>query len=102
MWMDVDLEVSARDLMVVADRLDPRGTIFSHECSAGIFRDGEIVSPPAPDNPIAPMLRRLDELGRPLTGQYVSGYTGAFWSREHGTPAVDTDVLFGLASIFDR
>ena len=84
--------------MVAADRLDPRGTLFSHECSAGIFRDGEIVSAPARDNPIAPMLARFDELGRPLTGLYVSGYTGAFWPREGGTPVLNTGVLFDLVS----
>jgi O-methyltransferase len=102
MWMDVDLEVSARDLMVVADRLDPRATVFSHECQAGIFQGGDIVSRPSPDNPVAPLLARFDELGRPLTGRYVSGYTGAFWPREGGIPVLDTDVLFELVSAYDR
>ena len=98
LWMDVDLEVSSRDLMGIADRVDPRGTLFSHECSADIFRNGEIRSVPAPDNPIAPMLSRFDELGRSLTGRYVSGYTGAFWPREGGTPVLDTAILFDLLS----
>lgn len=98
LWMDVDLEVSARDLMVVADLVDPRGTVFSHECTAGIFDEGRITSPPALDNPIAPMLARFEELGRPLTGHYVSGYTGAFWPREGGIPVVSTDALFELLS----
>lgn len=98
LWMDVDLEVSARDLMIVADRVDPRGTVFSHECSADVFRDGEIVSISAPDNPIPPMLARFQDLGRSLTGQYVSGYTGAFWSREAGIPVADTSALFDLAT----
>lgn len=96
LWMDVDLEVSARDLMVAADTLDPRATLFSHECSAGIFQDGNIVSAPSPDNPIAPMLARHQVLGRPLTGRYIAGYTGAFWPRETGIPVVDTDVLWDL------
>jgi hypothetical protein len=98
LWMDVDLEVSSRDLMVVADRLDPRGTLFSHECPAAIFQNGQIVSPPSPGNPIAPVLTRFHDLGRPLTGRYVSGFTGAFWPREGGIPLVDTDVLFELVS----
>lgn len=102
LWMDVDLEVSSRDLMVTAERLDPRGTVFSHECPAAIFRNGEIVSPPSPDNPIAPLLRRFEELGRPLTGHYVAGYTGAFWPRENGIPVLSTDVLFDLVSDYDR
>ena len=98
LWMDVDLEISARDLMVVADLLDPRSTLFSHECSPGIFHSGEIASPASPDNPIAPMIARFEEMGRPLTGQSVSGYTGAFWPRDGGIPVIETDVLFDLVS----
>ena len=44
LWMDVDLEVSARDLMVVADRLSPEATLFSHECTPGIFQNASIVT----------------------------------------------------------
>lgn len=98
LWMDVDLEVSARDLMVVADCLDPRATVFSHECPARIFQDGEIVSPPSPDNPVAPVIDRFEEIGRPLTGHYVAGFTGAFWPRIGGIPVLNTEVLFDLAT----
>jgi hypothetical protein len=97
LWMDVDLELSARDLMTVADRLDPRASLFSHECTANIFRDGEIVTEPQADNPIPPMLARHEELGRPLTGRYVAGFTGAFWPREGAIPVIDNNVLMGLA-----
>ncbi|WP_404712292.1 TylF/MycF/NovP-related O-methyltransferase [Sphingomonas sp. MMS24-J13] len=97
LWMDVDLEVSARDLMVIADALDPRSSLFSHECNASIFEDGHIITSPSPDNPIPPMLARHEELGRPLTGRYVAGYTGAFWPRSTGIPVVDTEVLADLA-----
>ena len=98
LWMDVDLEVSALDLMVVADRLDPRASLFSHECTADIFRDGEIVTEPRRDNPVPPILARHAELGRQLTGCYVSGYTGAFWPKEAGIPVVDNDVLMKVAA----
>jgi O-methyltransferase len=97
LWMDVDLEVSARDLMVVADRLDPRAGLFSHECTADIFQEEGIVTQPRPDNPVTPMLDRHAELGRPLTGRYVSGYTGAFWPRNGGIPVIDNDVLMEIA-----
>jgi hypothetical protein len=100
LWMDVDLEVSARDLMVVADRLDPRATLFSHECTSGIFRDGEIVTTPGPDNPIPPMLGRFEALGRPLTGCFVQGNTGAFWPRDGGVPVLENSVLLELARVF--
>ncbi len=99
LWMDVDLAVSAHDLMVVADALDPRASLFSHECTPGIFQGDEIVSPPSPDNPISPMLMRHDQLGRPLTGRYIAGYTGGFWPRDCGTAIVDTDVLWSLLKV---
>lgn len=98
LWMDVDLERSARDLMTIADCVEPRGAVFSHECTADIFRGDEIISVPAPDNPVSPIVERFDELGRPLTGQYVAGYTGAFWARQGGIPVVDTAALFDLMS----
>lgn len=97
LWMDVDLESSARDLLVVAGRLDARGTVFSHECPAGNFSDGEIVCRPGPDNPIGPMVERFEAMGRPLRGQHVSGYIGAFWAKDGGIAMVDTEVLFELA-----
>lgn len=97
LWMDVDLEVSAKDLMVVADKLDPRASLFSHECTAGIFRGTKIETTASPDNPIPPMLARHEELGRPLTGRYIAGYTGAFWSIDGGIPVADTQVLSDLA-----
>jgi len=96
LWMDVDLESSAIDLMQLADRLDPRATIFSHECVAGVFQEGRIDSPTAPDNPVAPVLARFEELGRKLTGQHVSGFTGAFWPIDGGIPVIDAEVLIEL------
>jgi hypothetical protein len=101
LWMDVDLEVSARDLMVVADQLSPEATLFSHECTADIFQDGSIVTFPAPGNPIPPMLTRHEELNRPLTGLYIAGYTGAFWPRQSGIPVMDVDVLMSLIRKLD-
>jgi O-methyltransferase len=98
LWMDVDLESSSRDLMVVADRLDPRATVFSHESESGMFVDGEVVNAPRLDNPIPPMLDRFTALGRPLVGRFVRGSTGAFWPREGGVPALDNHVLIDLVT----
>lgn len=96
LWMDVDLESSSRDLMVIADTLDPRSTLFSHECSPDLFVGDEVANAPRPDNPIPPMLDRFQELGRPLTGRFVRGNTGAFWPRDGGIPALDNAVLIDL------
>jgi hypothetical protein len=102
LWMDVDLELSARDLMVVADKLDPRASLFSHECIAEMFHDGEIENIPRRDNPIPPMLDRFEELGRPLTGRHIHGHTGAFWPRSGGIPVVDHGLLTELADFLRK
>lgn len=98
LWMDVDLESSSRDLMVIADRLDPRATLFSHESEPGMFVGGDVASAPRCDNPIPPMLDRFAELGRPLVGRFVRGSTGAFWPRAGGVPALDNHVLIDLVT----
>jgi hypothetical protein len=97
LWMDVDLEVSARDLMVIADQLERRATLFSHECTSDMFTDGTINTSPNPGNPVPPILDRFEELGRPLTGRFVAGNTGSFWPRHGGIPVLDNAVLFDLA-----
>ena len=44
LWMDVDLESSAEDVMTVFDRLDPRGAVFTHECEPRFFDGDRIVA----------------------------------------------------------
>ena len=48
LWMDVDLEVSARDAMAVFPRLDPKGCVFSDECAPEDFLSSEINEEPSP------------------------------------------------------
>ncbi|MBD2840982.1 TylF/MycF/NovP-related O-methyltransferase [Erythrobacter rubeus] len=99
LWMDVDLEVSAKDLIVVADQLDPQAALFSHECVADMFQNGEVVTSARPDNPIPPVLERFEELGRPLTGHFLCGHTAALWPRESGIPVLQHESLTYLLSI---
>ena len=53
-WIDVDLEMSARDLMVVAYEQSPEAELFSHERTADTFQDGSIVTPTHRNDPIPP------------------------------------------------
>lgn len=98
LWMDVDLELSARDLLDAIDKLDPRSALFSHECTPDIFRSGDIVAIPHPDNPIPPVVSRFEALGRPVTGRFIRGNTGAFWPREGGIPVMDHQLLVELVT----
>ncbi len=99
LWMDVDLECSAKDLVSVADRLDPRSALFSHECEPKMFVDGAIVTNPRADNPIPPVLDRFEQLGRCLTGEFIYGNTGAFWPREGGIPVLGNDLLMKVVEM---
>lgn len=93
LWMDVDLEVSARDLMVAADGLDPRSSVFSHDCVPDLFVGGGIVADRSPSNPIPPLVDKFEALGRPLTGRMVFGNIGSFWPRDGGIPVLDYKLL---------
>lgn len=94
LWMDVDLASSAADVMTVADRIDPRGTIFSHECEAGNFVDGQIVGHPG--SVIPSIIDRFSKLGTPVAGRFLTGNTGALWRREGGVPVLSTSALMAL------
>jgi len=94
LWMDVDLASSAKDLMIVADQIDPRGAVFSHECDAGNFVDGAITA--HPDSVIPAIVDRFAQLGTPVTGRFLSGNTGAFWRGDSGIPVLSSSALLRL------
>ena len=96
LWMDVDLESSAHDMSVAAERLDERSAFFSHECSPEIFDNGTVLTTPNPENPIPLMLDRFEQLGRPVTGQFIHGNTGAFWPKHRGIPVLSNDQLMRI------
>ena len=96
LWMDVDLASSATDVMTIADRLDPRGAVFSHECDADNFVNGEIVA--YRDSVIPSIMDRFSGFGAPVTGRFLFGNTGAFWRRREGVPVLSASVLQKLMS----
>jgi O-methyltransferase len=96
LWMDVDLQSSARDVMMLADKLDERGAIFSHECEAKDFADNSISA--GHDGVILPILERFGDIGAPLSGRFILGNTGAFWRRDKGIPVLSSEALLALTS----
>jgi len=93
LWMDVDLESSAQDVMTIADRIDARGTVFSHECTPHNFEQDRIIANRSADSVIPPILDRFCAMNAPLVGRFVSGNTGAFWRRDLGIPVLSNRVL---------
>jgi len=99
LWLDVDLESSARDAMAVLPRLDRRGAVFSHECPAEAFAGERIVSERSPETVIPPILDAFADLGRPVAGRHLHGHTGAFWDAEVGIPVLPTAALLRLRDL---
>jgi hypothetical protein len=96
-WLDVDLELSARDALRAFPALSPQGCVFSHECSPELFRDGEVVMPPrGPDSVVPPILDAFHASSRSPVGWFIHGNTAAFWDRSHGLPVLWGDALIRL------
>lgn len=94
MWMDVDLDVSARDAMQALGSLDPRSCVFSHECAPQFFEaDGRIKNDESPDA-VLPSIREafVREHRQPL-GRFLSGNTGAVWDSARSIPVPSPSML---------
>jgi hypothetical protein len=93
LWMDVDLESSARDALQVFETLDSRGALFSHECGVHHFIGREVRSEPSPTDVVVPIIDAFRAAGRPLEGRFVAGNTGAFWSPDTAPPVLTPTAL---------
>ncbi len=96
LWLDVDLEVSARDAMRILPRMDPRGCVFSDECAPEDFVSGEINREASPDRVIAPICDAFDQDGRKVAGSFISGHTGCFRDPDESIPVLSVEPLLRL------
>ena len=99
LWMDVDLASSARDVMGVFPMLSERSCLFSHECTASNFVEGEIVSPEGPDRVIPAIKASFSAAGRTIAGRHIHGCTGAFWDKNSGVPPLSAPQLSRIRDI---
>jgi len=100
LWMDVDLEASAQDVMTVFDRVDPRGAIFTHECEPRFFDGDRIVAQRDSIAVVPPIAEAFERVNAPARGRFLSGCTGAFWRRDGGIPVLaDAPIRKLLAGI---
>ena len=96
LWMDVDLEVSARDALHVFPRLDPSSCVFSDECAPEDFLSGRINEDANPDRVIAPICEAFRADGRGVTGSFVAGHTGCFRDPKQSLPVLMPGPLLRL------
>lgn len=98
LFMDVDLQSSARDVMSALSALNVRGSMFSHECSARDFNNGNVVGGRVhPDDVVSPIRQAFEHEGVELNGRYLIGDTGAFWRKETGIPVADFQETISVA-----
>jgi len=96
LWMDVDLEASAQDVMTLLPSLSPHSCVFSDECEPADFSDGSVITEPGPDNVIPPIVEAFTRAGRRLTGSFVAGHTGVFRDADRGIPVLEAAPLLRL------
>ena len=94
-WMDVDLEASAADVMRALPRLDSLGAVFSHETTARNFKGDSIVAEREANAVIPPILDGFNALGRSPIGRFLCGSTGVFWA-DGGLPVLAAAPLQAL------
>ena len=94
--MDVDLELSAKDVMQLLPRLDPRSCVFSDECNPEDFVGGQIIEEPHPDSVIPPICDAFRAEGRTITGRFVGHHTGFFRDEKQGIPLLMPKPLMRL------
>lgn len=95
-WMDVDLEPSAQDVMTLLPRLSPLSCVFSDECKPSNFQQGRVVSQAGPDEVIPPIVEGFAKAERRVSGSFISGNTGVFYDPENGIPVLDSGPLIRL------
>jgi O-methyltransferase len=99
LWMDVDLESSARDVTTVFHKVNPAGAVFSHECRADNFANGVVSAERAADSVIPPILDSYKQLKAEVRGRFLWGNTGAFWRSRRSCPVLANAVLQKLIAI---
>lgn len=98
LWMDVDLESSARDVMAIHRFIDPLGAVFTHESDARSFEDDRVVAAHGPDAVLPIIADAFEQAGAPARGRHLFGATGALWRRDGGIPVLAQAPLHRLLS----
>jgi O-methyltransferase len=99
LWLDVDLESSARDALRVFSCLSRGGSVFSHECVPTSFRDGRPAPVPGPANVVQPIVDAFVSTGLKPRGRFIAGNTGAFWDDGQGLPILSREALEALGTV---
>jgi hypothetical protein len=97
-WMDVDLNASAQDVMRTLPRIQPESIVFTHECFPENFIDGKIIEKLVPDSDcvLPPIVAAFRALHREPVGCFLVGNTGAVWDHARGIPPLGVTAILAL------
>jgi O-methyltransferase len=98
LWMDVDLESSALDVMAIHKSINPLGAVFTHESDARSFEDGRVVAARSADAVLPVIAEAFEQAGAPARGRHLAGATGVLWRRDGGIPVLAEAPLRRLLS----
>jgi hypothetical protein len=98
-WVDVDLESSARDMTTVFDDLSPRGGVVSNEAHDFDYDHGKIVQAPHPDA-VLPVLRdALEARFGAVRGDHLANCSGSLYAAQTGLPVLPWAQISGLLAV---
>lgn len=93
-WMDVDLESSAKDALAVLPGLHPMSCVFTHESAPHDFDAAQnIVSTPNPEAVLPPIRDAFLARNVKPHGRYLAGATGVVWDSEKAIPTPGPAML---------
>ena len=90
-WMDVDLESSAKDVMTLLPSLPTDSCVFSHELPREAFVNSRLQSEASEVLP--PILEAFRGLGFEPIGRHMTGYLGAIWTEERAAPVLGHEEI---------
>jgi hypothetical protein len=86
-WADVDLEVSAQDMVGVFADLAPRGSLISNEAQPFAYRDGRVVEQRCPEA-VLPIFNDALATRGTVRGDHLAAVTGSLYVEGQGTPVL--------------
>ncbi len=100
LWMDVDLDTSAVDVMKILGCVDPRGAVFSHECEPQHFANLKVLPHYGTDQVVGAITDAFERERRPIVGRMMTGCTGSFWEPGISVPVLSQTALMKLIRLF--
>ena len=93
-FMDVDLAVSANDVLKVLPLIYPRGGFFSHECDPSHFVGDKVVCPPSENEVVNEIILAFNKRG--VSGNFVYGNTGFFKNHKQSIMPLPVEDIMKL------